>query len=291
MNKRKEFSRLNLLDRFLFNEAMEDPENMKTVLDIIFGQDIPLKSAPHSEKEMRTLPDNRQVRLDVYAWDDDDNVYDTEAQKEDTKNLPKRSRFYQALLDCNLMEPGSVDFNALNRVYIILIMPFDPFGKGFYKYTFRMKCEEAPELDMQDDATRIFLNCHGKHPEMVSPELIELLHYMEKSTSEVAGTCTSEKIKLLHQKVCQIRSNKKVEAKFMRAWEEREIERQKAFAEGQEAGIETGKTLGITEGKKELLKSQVKKKLEKNYSKEEIADMLEEDLTTIESVIKDLEKK
>ena len=29
----------------------------------------------------------------------------------------------------------------------------------------------------------------------------------------------------------------------MRAWEEREIERQKAFAEGEEAGIETGKTI------------------------------------------------
>jgi len=275
MNKRKEFSKLNLLDRFLFNEAMEDPENMKTVLDIIFGQDIPLRSAPHSEKEVRTLPDNRQIRLDVYAWDDDDNVYDTEAQKEDTKNLPKRSRFYQALLDCNLMEPGSVDFNALNRVFIILIMPFDPFGKGFYKYTFRMKCEEDPELDLQDDATRIFLNCHGKNPEMVSPELIELLRYMEKSTNEVAGTCTSQKIKLLHQKVCQIRSNKKVEAKFMRAWEEREIERQKAFSEGQN----------------ELLKSLVKKKLEKNYSKEEIADMLEEDVATIESIMSELQEK
>mgnify|MGYP000281939569 CR=1 FL=1 len=35
---------------------------------------------------------------------------------------------------------------------------------------------------------------------MVSPELIELLHYMEKSTNEVAGSCTSQKIKLLHQK-------------------------------------------------------------------------------------------
>lgn len=55
MNKRKEFSKLNLLDRFLFNEAMEDRENMKIVLDIIFGQDIPLKSAPHSEKEIRRL--------------------------------------------------------------------------------------------------------------------------------------------------------------------------------------------------------------------------------------------
>ena len=54
MSKRKGFSKLNLLDRFLFNEAMKDPENMKTVLDIIFGQDILLRLAPHSEKEVRT---------------------------------------------------------------------------------------------------------------------------------------------------------------------------------------------------------------------------------------------
>ena len=285
MNKRKEFSKLNLLDRFLFDEAMEDSENMKTVLDIILGQDIPLRLPPHSEKEIRTFPDNRQVRLDVYAWDDDDTVYDTEAQKEDTKNLPKRSRFYQAVLDSNLLPPGSVDFNKLNRAFIILIMPFDPFGKGFYKYTFRMKCEECPDLDLQDDATRIFFFFYGTHPEMVSPELIELLHYMEKSTNEVAGSCTSQKIKLLHQKVCQIRSNKKMEAKFMRAWEEREIERQKAFAEGEEAGIETGKT----QGKNDLLKSQVKKKVEKKYSKEQIADMLEEDIATIETIINELQ--
>ena len=66
----------------------------------------------------------------------------------------------------------------------------------------------------------------------------------------------------------------------MRAWEEREIERQKAFAEGQE--------VGIVEGKNEHLKSQVKKKLEKNYSKEEIADMLEEDVAVIGKIIDEL---
>ena len=38
----------------------------------------------------------------------------------------------------------------------------------------------------------------------------------------------------------------------MRAWEEREIERQKAFAEGEEAGIKTGKAVGITQGKNDL---------------------------------------
>lgn len=109
---------------------------------------------------------------------------------------------------------------------------------------------------------------------MVSPELIELLRYMEKSTNEVAGSCTSQKIKLLHQKVCQIRSNKKVEARFMRAWEKREIERQKAFSEGQN----------------ELKKNQVKKKQEKNYLKEEIADMLEEDVSTIENIMSELQE-
>lgn len=237
---RRQLAELNLLDRFLFNEAMEDPENMKMVLDIIFEQDISLKSAPQSEKEVRTLPDNRQVRLDVYAWDEEENVYDTEAQKEDTKNLPKRSRFYQALLDCNLMEPGSIDFNALNNVFIITIAPFDIFGKGLYKYTFRMKCEEDESVRLEDGATRIFLNCHGTHPESVNPELIELLKYMEHSTNETARRCHSEKIQLLHQKVCQIRSSERVEAKFMKAWEEKEMERQKAFAEGENKGIKLG---------------------------------------------------
>lgn len=75
----------------------------------------------------------------------------------------------------------------------------------------------------------------------------------------------------------------------MRAWEEREIERQKAFAEGEEAGIKTGKAVGITQGKNDLLKNLVKKKLEKNYSKEQIADMLEEDVATIETIINELQ--
>ena len=75
----------------------------------------------------------------------------------------------------------------------------------------------------------------------------------------------------------------------MRAWEEREIERQKAFAEGEEAGIKTGKAVGITQGKNNLLKNLVKKKLEKNYSKEQIADMLEEDVATIEAIINELQ--
>ena len=41
--ERKRFKDLNLLDRFLFAEAMEDQQNMELLLDIILNQETHLK--------------------------------------------------------------------------------------------------------------------------------------------------------------------------------------------------------------------------------------------------------
>lgn len=237
---------LNLMDKFLFDEAMEDKDNMKTLLDIVLGQDTHLKYPPQTEKEFRNSKENRQIRLDVYAIDEDDVVYDTEPQKQNTKNLPKRSRLYQGLIDSNLLPPGSIDFNALNTVIIIMIMPFDLFGYELYQYTFRMKCEEISELELEDGATRIFLNSHGKHPEFVNPELIELLEYMEKSTDTVAKKCESKRIHQMHERITKLKSSKEMEIKYMQKWEEKEIERQEAYAEGERVGEKRGRTDGET---------------------------------------------
>ena len=237
---------LNLMDKFLFDEAMEDKDNMKTLLDIVLGQDTHLKYPPQTEKEFRNSKENRQIRLDVYAIDEDDVVYDTEPQKQNTKNLPKRSRLYQGLIDSNLLPPGSIDFNALNTVIIIMIMPFDLFGYELYQYTFRMKCEEISELELEDGATRIFLSSHGKHPEFVNPELIELLEYMEKSTDTVAKKCESKRIHQMHERITKLKSSKEMEIKYMQKWEEKEIERQEAYAEGERVGEKRGRTEGET---------------------------------------------
>jgi len=108
MNQRKSLKELNLLDKFLFDEAMDDPENVKTMLDIILSQNTNLKHPPQTEKEQRTSTDNRQIRLDVYAIDEDDVIYEVEAQKENTHNLPKRSRLYQGIIDSKLLPPGGI---------------------------------------------------------------------------------------------------------------------------------------------------------------------------------------
>ena len=176
---------LNLLDRFLFAEAMEDPVIMQTILEIILGKDILLKYPPQAEKEKRSSPLFRFIRMDVWAMDAEDTVYDAEVQKEDTKNLPKRSRLYQSMIDTKLLDPGEVDFGRMNNVYTIMIAPFDLFGKGLYRYTFRMRCDEDPGIALDDGAARIFLNTRGKDPSGVSEELIELLRYIEHTTEKV----------------------------------------------------------------------------------------------------------
>ena len=84
----------------------------------------------------------------------------------------------------------------------------------------------------------ILLNTRGKHPELVSPELIELFKYMERSTDEVSGKCKSKRIQEMHRRVCQIKASEKTEVKYMQTWEEKLLIKQEGIAEGKQIGTE-----------------------------------------------------
>ena len=84
----------------------------------------------------------------------------------------------------------------------------------------------------------IFLNTRGKHPELVSPELIELLKYMEHSTDEISEACESKRIQEMHRRVCQIKASEKAEVKYMQTWEEKILIKQEGIAEGKQIGVE-----------------------------------------------------
>ena len=68
-NTKKNLSDLTLLDRFLFAEAVEDPEIMQLILEIILEREVRLDGLPQTEKEERDSPRYRHVRLDVWARD------------------------------------------------------------------------------------------------------------------------------------------------------------------------------------------------------------------------------
>lgn len=165
---------------------------------------------------MRPLKDLNLLDRFLFAEAMDSIIYDTEVQGKNTRNLPRRSRYYESLIDVKLLEPGEKDFNKINDVYIILIAPFDLFGQKKYMYTFQMVCKEDPSIALNDGATRIFLNTHGTNPEDVSPELVELLHYIENTTQDMADSCSSSRIHKMQELKEELkeepREEKKVES-------------------------------------------------------------------------------
>jgi len=72
------------------------------------------------------------------------------------------------------------------------------------------------------------------------------LEYMEKSTDTVAKKCESNRIRQMHERITKLKSSKEMEIKYMQKWEEKEIERQEAYAEGERVGEKRGRTEGET---------------------------------------------
>ena len=94
---------LNLVDKFLFDETMEDREAYQAVISILLENETALLTKPQTEKELRVSPQLRQIRLDVVSMDEEKKLYYTEMQKKNTGNLIKRSRYYQSQLDVPLL--------------------------------------------------------------------------------------------------------------------------------------------------------------------------------------------
>ena len=279
MTKMKSLKDLTLLNRFLFAEAMDDPVNMRNLLEIILGREIVLKDLPQTEKEQRNSPLYRYVKLDVWAVDEEGTVYDTEPHRGEAEPLPKRSRHYQSMIDSKLLKPGKVDYTDMNNIYIIVITPYDVFQAGRYMYTFRMACKEEPGLELEDGAVRIFLNTHGTNENEVSPELVELLNYMENTNT--CPPAKSEKLSEIQKRVAAIKSSEEVGVKYMQAWEEKVLER--------EAGRKEGLEEGLLRGQAEKLKELAAKKKQKGKTPEQAAEDLEEDVEVIRRIYEELE--
>ena len=237
----KTLNELTLLDKFLFDEVMDIPEAHEAALRIILGdENLRLLTPSQTEKELRTAPWLRSIRLDVYSVDENLRVYNTEAQKTRKTDLPRRSRFYQSVMDSSLLKSGDESFNLLNDTFNIMITPFDLFGEVRYCYTFHARCDENPSLCLEDGATRIFLNTRGTNRGEVSEELVQFLKYMEQSALNVNIPDNNENLIKIHNHVRQVKASEEIGVKFMQRWEEEAMWKR----EGREKGQILGQILG-----------------------------------------------
>ena len=146
----KEFHELVFTDDFVFCKVLQNDEALcRELLELILGEKVRRITYLNNQQPIEITSDGKGIRLDVYLENEANTVYDIEMQSTPAKNLPKRSRYYQGMIDLNLIERGA-DYKELKKSYIIFICLKNPFGETLHKYTFENRCVELPDLALQD---------------------------------------------------------------------------------------------------------------------------------------------
>ena len=159
-------------------------------------------------------------------------IYDVEMQNREQKDLPRRSRFYQAKIDSKNLESDEKDWANKPRVYVIIITSYDPFGYDYMRYTVRNKCVELPEMEYDDGLRYIYFYTKGKRGG--NQEIKALLNYLQQSVIE---NVTDENTQSIHESVERIKQSAEVRGKYMTIGEIMDYNKEIGREEGQAQGI------------------------------------------------------
>lgn len=232
---------INLSDFALFLSVMKIKEAYEDVLGIILDEpDLRLKEVK-VEQVILNKSGKRAIRLDAWAQDVRDRQFDMEMQNDaGGDDVRRRSRFYQSMIDTPILKSGKkTRYKNLPSTVIIFITQEDIFGKDLAMYTFSERCEEIPDLSLEDGTSKLFLNMTSKNGR---PELISLLQYMKDTTLDNSNmSVKDERILHLDRIVNEVKQSEEWEAVEMNIFEI-------GMEHGREVGIEQGKALGLEEG-------------------------------------------
>ena len=243
MGRKKQLKELTIKDNFMFGAVMMDEENCKGLLERVLQ--IPIDHVEISrEKSIVYHPEYKGVRLDVYAKDENQTRYNVEMQVQKKPDLGKRSRYYQSQMDMEMLLAGE-DYVELPNTYVIFICDFDPIGENKYRYTFRAKCEELPEMNLEDGRTVVFLNTYGQNENEVPKELVTLLQYIREDVEGSEKEYHDAYVERLQKFIREVKSNREMEERFMVFEEMLRDERAEGRKEGRAEGLKNAKEILI----------------------------------------------
>lgn len=271
---------LNLSDFALFLSVMKNKKAYQATLSLILEEpDIELKDVK-VEQVILNKSGKRAIRLDAWALSKDNRQFNMEMQNSSTSDhIPKRSRFYQGLLDTPILKSGKhTKYKELPSTVIIFITQEDIFGKDLAKYTFTEQCEEISGLHLEDGTKKIFLNMTSKNG---SKELVSLLQYMkETKLSNPNILVKDQRLLELDKIVTEVKQSEEWEVVQMnilevglKRGEELGIER--GMQKGIQQGLQQGMQQGIQQGSFEKSKAVIYNLLQKGICDEEICSLVE----------------
>lgn len=263
----KAYDELTIQDNFIFQKIMRNKRICKQTLERLLDIDIKDISYPEEEKSIDVRLDSKSIRMDVYVNDENGTVFNVEMQtSKNMEELSKRTRYYQAMIDIDLLEKGQ-DYDALNDTYIIFICTFDIFKGKRHKYTFRNLCEEDNGVKLNDGTTKMFLSTKGEKDD-VSKALKNFLDYVDGHAP------ADELMKEIDTEVMTAKSCDEWRREYMtlklEIEKEKKLSRAEGLAEGEARGLAKGKIKNVKDMLKAGLVTLEAIKASGLYSKQEI---------------------
>ena len=250
----KPYEELNLMDSFLFETVTEKPENAivvaKPIIERATGRRVQ-KLVVHPQKDLKGINiSTHGIRMDVYteevvathSGNEVTCVYDIEPNNYYDKDLPRRNRYYQSMIDSKLL-PSGEPYKNLPDMYSIWLLPYDPFGDNRMIYTVKNTVAENNQIVYNDGVTKIFLYTRGTVGG--SKELKQLLDFMEHSTRENA---VDSELSDIMDIVDTTKSDPKERGRYMGIMGIIDYEKRDSYNEGIELGRSEGIQTGIIQG-------------------------------------------
>mgnify|MGYP003461525884 CR=1 FL=1 len=274
------FENLQISNDYMFKEVMKSNKGLcKILVGSIMQQEIEDIFYIETEKTLQPYYDSRGIRLDVILADENHTRYNLEMQarnvisKAGVALLPKRTRYYQSVIDMDMLKKGQ-DFDQLNPLVLIFICTFDFYNEGRYIYTFKSRCLENLELELANDVTVKLVNAKGKHGK-VNTLLKNFLQYV--MTNKPVDDFTKD----VERQVWAVKNDKKAREEYMVLQAKIREHEIVAFEAGEAKGRAEGLAAGEAQGEANQIIAMVERKMKaKNMTCEEAMDDL--DCTTKE---------
>ena len=245
------FEDLQISNDFMFKEVMKSNKGLcKRLVGSIMQQDIEDIVYIDTEKTLQPYYDSRGIRLDVILADDNHTRYNLEMQarnvisKAGVALLPKRTRYYQSVIDMDMLKKGE-NFDQLNPLVLIFICTFDFYKEGRYVYTFKSRCLENLGLELANDVTVKLVNAKGKQGQ-VNDLLKNFLEYV--MTNKPVDDFTKD----VERQVWAVKNDKKAREEYMvlqaKIREHEIIAFEAGEAQGHAAGLAEGEAKGRADG-------------------------------------------
>ncbi len=271
MERQKNYEELTIRDHFMFGKICSKPENRKIILDSLLQIDFQEKKGV-VEKEIQEYKDGKYARLDLLAEDETGTVYNAEMQnksndKSRQEELPKRSRYYQSIIDTAYFKSGG-KYMELPESFIVFICTYDPFGKNKPIYTLETRCLEDASIEYDDKAHKIFFNTTADLSNLPQ-NTRNMLEYIQTGKTNNSAT------EIIDNEVKEARLKEEWRQEYMLTLVHDEDVRREGYDSGYDSGYESAKL--IFQGKIDTLSEEFDSAImDKNTEIERIKKEFEE---------------